>query len=138
ENTQQLKATESFTEGSISDVTSSATWSSSNTSIATVSSQGLTTAVADGTATITAALGTLSGSATVTVTSSQIYRGNLYAADGQTPASGQFVRIYDVATNALLASAFSDGTGFYQVAANPPGSQGASVQVFMGCSATTI
>jgi YD repeat-containing protein len=137
-NTQQLKATETFTDGTSSDVTSSATWSSSDTSIATVGGQGLTTAVADGSATITASLGALSGFASLTVTSSQIYQGNLYAADGQTPATGQYVRIYDVATNSLLASVFSDGTGSYQVAGTPPGSQGASVQVFMGCSATTV
>jgi YD repeat-containing protein len=137
-NTRQLKATENFTDGTSADVTSSATWSSSDSTIAAVSGQGLATAVADGTATITATLGTLSGSATLTVTNSQIYQGNIYTADGQTPAPGQFVRIYDVATNAFLASAFSDGKGSYQVAVTPPGSQGASVQVFMGCSATTV
>ena len=138
-NTQQLKATESFTDGTSSDVTASATWASSDGAIATVSSQGLATAVADGTATISATFGTLSGSATLTVTSSQIYQGNLYAADGQTPAPKQYVRVYDAATNSLLAGGvFSDVNGFYQVAGTPPGSQGASVQVFMGCSSKTI
>jgi acid phosphatase type 7 len=43
------------------------TWSSSNASVATVSSTGLVTGVAAGTATITAASGSASGTATITV-----------------------------------------------------------------------
>ena len=43
------------------------TWSSSNASVATVHESGLVTAVANGTATITAAAGGVSGAATVTV-----------------------------------------------------------------------
>ena len=46
----------------------SVTWSSSSASIVTVSSTGLVTAVADGTATITATSGSASGTASVTVT----------------------------------------------------------------------
>ena len=43
------------------------TWSSSNTAVATVNASGLVTAAGNGTATITASAGTVSGSATVTV-----------------------------------------------------------------------
>ena len=43
------------------------TWATSSSSVATVSSAGLVTAVADGTATITATSGSASGTATVTV-----------------------------------------------------------------------
>jgi plastocyanin len=45
----------------------SAAWSSSNTAVATVDQNGLVTAVADGTATITASAGGATGTATVTV-----------------------------------------------------------------------
>jgi Bacterial Ig-like domain (group 2) len=45
----------------------SATWNSSNASIATVSSTGLVTAVANGSATITASVGSVSGTVSITV-----------------------------------------------------------------------
>lgn len=65
-NTQQLTAIATMGDGSTQDVTSIATWSSSAPSIATVSSMGLVTAIASGTATITATYGT-SGTSFVTV-----------------------------------------------------------------------
>lgn len=66
--TQQFAATGIFTDGSTQDLTASSTWSSSNTTVATVSSSALGVAIATGTATITAALGGVSGSTPVTVT----------------------------------------------------------------------
>jgi Bacterial Ig-like domain (group 2)/Abnormal spindle-like microcephaly-assoc'd, ASPM-SPD-2-Hydin/Galactose oxidase, central domain/Kelch motif len=70
--TQQFTATGHFSDGSTQNITTTSTWSSSNTAVATVSnasgSQGLATAVASGTASITAASGSISGSATLTVT----------------------------------------------------------------------
>jgi uncharacterized protein YjdB len=65
--TQQLVATATFSDGTTSDVTSQASWSSSATGIATVSSSGLVSGVAMGTAGITASYGGQSGSSTVTV-----------------------------------------------------------------------
>ncbi len=50
----QLAASGNFTDGTTSNITNSVTWSSSNTSVATVSSRGLVTAVSTGTTTITA------------------------------------------------------------------------------------
>jgi YVTN family beta-propeller protein len=67
-STAQLTATGSYSDGSSTDVSSSATWSSSQPAVATVSASGLVTGVKPGTTTITAALGGLTGSATVTVT----------------------------------------------------------------------
>jgi len=65
--TQQFTAVAKDASGNtISGVTF--TWSSSNTSVATVNSSGLATAVAVGTATITASAGGKSGTATLTVT----------------------------------------------------------------------
>jgi Bacterial Ig-like domain (group 2) len=72
--TQQFTATGHYDDNSSKDVTQSATWSSSNTQVATVSnsagSQGLATMVGSGSASITAAMGSVQGSSSVTVTSS--------------------------------------------------------------------
>jgi len=66
--TQQFTATGTYTDGSMQNITNSAAWSSSNTAVATVSNAGLATGVAQGNATITAASGGISGTASLTVT----------------------------------------------------------------------
>jgi uncharacterized protein YjdB len=63
----QFTATGGYSDGSSHDITTQVTWSSSNTSVATINSSGLATGVAAGTATITAGLSGISGSATLTV-----------------------------------------------------------------------
>ena len=63
---QQLMATATLSNNGTQDVTGSATWSSSNTGVATVTG-GLVTGVITGTATITATYGGQTGSASVTV-----------------------------------------------------------------------
>lgn len=69
---QQFTATETYSDNSTQDVTTSATWTSSAASVATISNadgaNGRATALATGTTTITAALGGFSDSATLTVT----------------------------------------------------------------------
>ena len=67
-NTQQFAASGTFSDGTSHDITTQATWSSSNTSVATVNSSGLATAVAAGTINITATSGGIPGSTTLTVT----------------------------------------------------------------------
>ena len=67
--TQQFRAIGIYSEGTTSDITTQATWSSSNPSVATVNSSGLITAVAAGTATITATFGGMSGNTVLKVTS---------------------------------------------------------------------
>src|SRR5208283_3696117 len=68
--TEQFRATGTFSDNSTQDITASVTWSSSATSVATISnaagSNGQVTPVAAGTATITATSGSISGSATLT------------------------------------------------------------------------
>lgn len=64
--TVQLAATDADTKGNVVSGQTNV-WASSNAGVATVSSAGLVTAVAAGTATITATDGSVSGSATVTV-----------------------------------------------------------------------
>jgi trimeric autotransporter adhesin len=63
----QLSAVAGFSDGSIRDVTVQATWSSSDSAIATVSSAGLVTAVANGSALITATYQSVSGNMALTV-----------------------------------------------------------------------
>lgn len=67
-STQQFKATASYSDGTTGDVTSTATWTSSDTSVATINASGLATGVASGSATITAALNQIRGTAAVSIT----------------------------------------------------------------------
>ena len=81
----QFTATGTYTDNSTHNLTTQVTWSSSNTSVATVSNasgfDGLGTALGIGNATITAALGAVSGSTVVTVTAATL------VSIGVTPAS---------------------------------------------------
>jgi hypothetical protein len=62
---KQYTATGTFSDGSTSNLTSSVSWSSSNSSIATINASGLATSTGSGAATLTATAGTVSGSATM-------------------------------------------------------------------------
>ena len=64
--TQQFTATATYSDGSTGNVSSTAAWVSSNTSVATINASGLATAVANGQATMTATYKGKSGSATLT------------------------------------------------------------------------
>lgn len=66
-STQQFTATGTFGDLSTKDVSSTATWTSSSPTVATVDSKGLASAVNLGTTTIKAASGNLSASTTLTV-----------------------------------------------------------------------
>jgi hypothetical protein len=79
---QAFTATEIFSDGSTQDVTGSATWSSTASAVATVSSGGTVTGVTQGAATLTAALpsGSLTGYTILTV--------------GSLPASGGSANFY--------------------------------------------
>jgi hypothetical protein len=65
---EQLTATGNFSDGSVQDLTQSATWSSSGSAIASVSPAGEAVANAVGTTTISATSGSLTGSASLAVT----------------------------------------------------------------------
>ena len=69
--TQQFTATGTYSDNTTQDLTTQVTWSSSSTTVATISnessSQGLATSVQSGTTTITATSGSISGIATLTV-----------------------------------------------------------------------
>jgi len=67
-NTQQFTATGTYANGTTANLTSSVTWTSSATGVATINAAGLATSVAAGASTITATSGTISGSTVLTVT----------------------------------------------------------------------
>ena len=68
--TQQFTATGTYSDGSTQNLTSTATWTSSNTVVASINANGLATGLAGGTSTISAVLGTITNSTTLTVTAS--------------------------------------------------------------------
>jgi len=74
--TEQFIATGTYNDGSTQNLTGNATWASSNTSVATVSSSaptfGMVKAMSAGTTSITATSGSVTGSATLTVTSATV------------------------------------------------------------------
>ena len=64
---QQYTATATYSDGSTQDLVSGVTWSSSSTSVATINSSGLANTLAAGTTTITATVGSLSDTSTLTI-----------------------------------------------------------------------
>jgi len=101
--TQQFLATGTNADGSTGDVTTQATWSSSNTEVAIVDS-GLATAVEAGTVTITAVIEGTTGTATLTVTSATLSSIAVTSANSSIPAG--------VSTQLTATGTFSDGSTF--------------------------
>lgn len=66
---QQFTATGNYSDSTTKDLTQSVTWASSATTVATISSSGLATALATGQASITAAMSGFNSAASLTVTS---------------------------------------------------------------------
>lgn len=64
---EQFTAYGTYSDGSSQNITSSVTWRSSNTLVATIAPGGLATAVATGSTTITAVSGPVSGTAALTI-----------------------------------------------------------------------
>lgn len=64
---QQFTATGTYSDSTTKDITTSVTWGSSNTGNATISTSGLATAQANGTATVTATSGDIYGTTTLTI-----------------------------------------------------------------------
>ena len=67
-NTLQMTATGTYDDGSTKTLTGNVLWSTDNSTIATVNTSGLLSAVSPGTATITATSGTVTGSTTAMIT----------------------------------------------------------------------
>ncbi len=99
--TLQAKATADYASGDKLDVSATATWTSGDTGIATVSSTGLITSVAPGPVTISAALGGIADTldvtinATVNVVSFQIDAANQYTLQANDSAQYSATAVYD-------------------------------------------
>ena len=66
--TQQFTATATYSDGSMANVSSTATWTAASTAVATINAAGLATGVAAGSTTMTASFSGSTGTATLTVT----------------------------------------------------------------------
>jgi Bacterial Ig-like domain (group 2) len=64
---QQFEATGAYNDGSSQDLTTTASWKSSNPAVATISASGLATSVGTGSTTISASIGSQSGMASLAV-----------------------------------------------------------------------
>jgi uncharacterized protein YjdB len=86
--TQQFTAIGSFGDGTSKDVSSTVTWSSSSSNVASINNAGLATALQTGTTTITASQSGQSGSTTLTVTTGGGGGLTILCAVGCTSSSG--------------------------------------------------
>ncbi len=107
---QQITATGTFSDASTLDITTSANWSSSNSSMALIGNtsgfQGFAMGATTGTATITATLGSVSGNTTLTVQSAPtINAPTITSVSSSSGAPGAQVTIYGSAFGA------TQGTG---------------------------
>jgi len=143
---QQYTATGSYTDGSTQNLTGSVTWSSSSTTVATISntvgSQGLASSVGTGSTTITATSGTVTGSTTLTMTAAALVSmavtpGNASIVLGskqQFTATGTYT---DGSTQNLTGSvSWSSSAAGVATISNTVGSQGLASSV--GAGSTTI
>ncbi len=98
---QGFRASGRYSDNSVIDLTASANWTSNAPAIASVSnaegSQGIVTALSAGNATITAAVGNLSGTATVSVSPASVASISLSPANGSVPLAAR-VQVTAVAT----------------------------------------
>ncbi len=119
--TQPFTATGTYSNGSTQNLTSQVTWTSSSASVATINSSGVATAGTAGSTTISATLGTVTGSTTLTVqetpltiTTTALPAGNVNAAYTATlAASGALTPyIWSIASGALPTGlSLTSGTG---------------------------
>lgn len=87
---QSFTANGVFSDGSSTDMTDSVTWSSSSTNLATINATGLATGVAAGSAHIVATSGSVTGSASLTVTAAVLLSIDI-SPDGQSiPIGGEY------------------------------------------------
>lgn len=138
----QMQATGTFSDGSTQDLTSSATWTTSDGKVATVSSasgsQGLVQAVSTGPATITASVSSVNGGTLVLVTSAKLASIAL-TPSSPTVANGSKVQftatgVFSDGTTQNLTSAVTWSSSVESVAtvSNADGSQGLATTVSAG------
>src|SRR5450432_2525907 len=142
-STQQFTATGSYDDATTKDLTATVTWSSATTAKATISAAGLATAVAAGTSVISAALGAVSGSTTLTVT------GATLVSIAVTPAAPsiakgtnqQFAAVgtYDDATtqDRTMSATWTSATPATATISDAAGSKGLAMGVAAGTTVIT-
>src|ERR1700722_14881619 len=135
---QQLVATGTYTDTSTHDVTTTVTWSSSDTTVATISnasgSNGLATSTGQGTATISAALGAISGSTGLTVTPAALVSIAVVPANSSI-ATGTYT---DNSTQPLTTSVtWSSSATTVAAISNAAGSNGLATSVSQGPATIT-
>ena len=108
---QQLTATGTYSDFSTRDITSQVTWTSSNTTTATIDGSGLASAKAKGTTTIIAASGGKSGQAFLTVTSAPLR--NVATIAGTASGLGSADGVGAAASFNYPAGITTDGTNLY-------------------------
>ena len=101
--TQQFTATANYNGGASSNITNTATWTSSNTGFATITTGGLATGVAAGSPTITATFSGMSGNATLTVNAAVTLTSISISPRGDTVSTG-FTKQY------TATGTYSNGT----------------------------
>jgi len=128
--TQQFTATGTYSGEGTQDLTSQVTWGSSTAGVASINAGGLATALAVGSTTITATLGSVSGSASLTVTPP----GTLTVATSSLPSGAQ-----GSAYSATLVAAGGSPPYTWSLAAGalPTGLSLSSAGVISGTPTTT-
>jgi len=104
--TGHFTATGIYSDNSHPDITASVIWSSSSTTVATVDSNGLATGVAVGSTVISATLGTIAGSTTLTVTPATLVSIDVTTDDGISDPSIAF----GMQQNFIATGTYSDNT----------------------------
>ncbi|HZW92844.1 MAG TPA: Ig-like domain-containing protein, partial [Candidatus Eremiobacteraceae bacterium] len=99
---QQFVATATYSDGSTQDITQSSTWTSSVPAVASVNSSGLASGLMQGTTSISAAFGSMSASALLTVT------GPLLVSINVSPGSGDITAGSSIQLTATAT--YSDGS----------------------------
>ncbi|MDO9308734.1 MAG: Ig-like domain-containing protein, partial [Deltaproteobacteria bacterium] len=97
-----FKATGSYSDGSTADITALATWSSSSTGVATIATGGAAKTLSQGTTTISASLGGISGTSSLKVTG-----GNL---TGIVISPANFTLALNTSDRLSATGSFSNGT----------------------------
>jgi Bacterial Ig-like domain (group 2)/Galactose oxidase, central domain/HYR domain len=113
--TQQFAATGSYSDSTTADLTGLVTWSSSTAVVASISSGGLATALANGTSTITASLNGVSGTTLLTVHSL-----TAIVVTPANPGSAPGGTLYFTATGTYSDSSTADLTGLVTWSSGTP------------------
>jgi len=134
----QFTATGTYTDGSSANVSSLASWSSSNTSLASVNATGLASGASVGIATITAASETVSGVARLTIQATGIPTVTFTGAPASALYNGTFTVI--ATTNAPVMPTITGTTGVCSVSAvtGTSSNAGAVVTMLAGTGTCTV